>query len=178
MKKVTKTKIETETKKQEDEVLKIQTELEIKIKENEELRDKMFRVAAEAENVKRRAQEDKEKTIKYSISSFAQDLMPTLENFYLAVDNLPKEEVEKNEKIKSFADGVVLIKNELTKVLEKNKISRIYPLDQKFDHDLHQAISQVESDKEDDMVLQVVQSGYMIEDRLLRPALVVVSKKV
>lgn len=158
--------------KQEGKIDEI-TELKNK---NSELNDKILRLAAELENTRRRAKEDLEKSAKFAISNFATDLTTVTEHLFLACNHAPKEEIEKNPNFKNFADAVGMTKNELLKVLEKNKVKRIYPLNEKFDHNFHEAISQIESDAEEGTVVNVIQAGYSIADRLIRPALVTVAK--
>lgn len=148
-------------------------ELEQKILE---ANDKTLRALAELDNVRRRSREEIEKSNKFAISNFASDLVLVVENFFLASDNAPKQEIEKVPAIKNYADAIVMTEKELLKVLEKNQVKRIYPLNQKFDHNFHEAIAQVESDAEEGTVVQVIQAGYSIADRLIRPALVGVAK--
>lgn len=142
----------------------------------DDLNNKLLRALAENENLRKKNENDVKNANKYAISNFASDLTTIIENFYLSIDNIPKEEVEKNDKIKNFIDGIVMTKNELIKILEKNDIKRIYPLKEKFDHNLHQALSHIESDEDEGVIAQVIQSGYQIGERLIRPALVNVSK--
>jgi len=143
---------------------------------NSDLNDKLLRCLAELDNVRRRSREEVEKSSKYAVSNFVSDLVVVAENFFLASENAPKDEIENNAAIKNYADAIVMTQKELLKVLEKNQVRRIYPLNQLFDHNLHEAISQVESEAEEGMIVQVIQSGYIIADRLIRPALVAVSK--
>lgn len=143
---------------------------------NSELNDRLLRALAEVDNVRRRSREEIDKSSKFAISGFVGDLVLVVENFFLACDNLPKEEVEKNSATKNFADAVLMTKKELIKILEKNQVKRIFPLNEKFDHNFHEAVSHVESEVEEGSVIQVVQAGYSINDRLIRPALTVVSK--
>ncbi len=156
------------------------SELEREISElgqkNSELNDKLLRSLAELDNVRRRSREEIEKSAKFAISNFASDLVVVVENFFLASENAPKAEIEKNPTIKNYADAIVMTEKELLKVLEKNQVKRIYPLNQKFDHNLHEAIAQVDSEAEEGVVVQVIQAGYSIADRLIRPALVGVAK--
>jgi molecular chaperone GrpE len=146
---------------------------------NNSLNDKLLRLAAELENTRKRNREEVDKANKYAVSNFAGDLVLVVENFYLASDNLPVEEIEKSAAIKHFVEAMVMTKKELTKILEKYGIKRIYPLNEKFDHNFHEAISQVAAgeDEEDGVVKQVIQAGYSIGERLIRPALVSVSIK-
>ena len=88
-----------------------------------------------------------------------------------------ESEIEKVPVIKNYADAIVMTEKELMKVLEKNQVRRIYPLNQKFNHNFHEAIAHVESELEEETVIQVIQAGYSIADRLIRPALVAVAKK-
>lgn len=164
---------EQENQSQEDKSQQKIEELEAKLSESN---DKMLRVLAELDNTRRRAKEDLEKSAKFAISGFVSELVTVVENFFLASQNAPKEEIAKVPAIKNYADAITMTEKELLKILEKNKVKRIYPQDQKFDHNLHEAISQVESDKEEGTVVQVIQSGYTIADRLIRPALVGVSR--
>ena len=148
-------------------------ELEQKLSESN---DKILRSFAELENVKRRSREELDKSVKFAISNFVSDLVVVVENFFLASENAPKAEIEKNPAIKNYADAIAMTEKELLKVLEKNQVKRIFPINQKFDHNFHEAISQVESDAEEGTVIQVIQAGYSISERLIRPALVVVAK--
>lgn len=144
--------------------------------ENEKLKDTLMRTLAELENTRRRAIEENEKTSKYAISKFAEDLIPVMENFYLAFKNIGDNEQSDPNKVKIFFDGIKLTQNELKKVFEKNGLVRLFPVDEVFNPDFHNAISQIESDKEEGVIVDVMQSGYTIKGRLLRPALVIVSK--
>lgn len=143
---------------------------------NSELNDKLLRTLAEIDNVRRRSREEVEKASKFAISNFASDLVVVMENFFMASENAPKAEIEKVAAIKNYADAIVMTEKELLKVLEKNQVKRIFPLNQKFDHNFHEAIAQIESDAEEGVVVQVIQAGYSINDRLIRPALVGVAK--
>lgn len=141
-----------------------------------EANDKTLRCLAELDNVRRRSKEELEKSAKFAISNFVSDLVVVAENFFLASENAPKDEIEANAEVKKYADAMSMTEKELMKVLEKNKVTRIAPLNEKFDHNLHQALSQVESDAEEGTVIQVIQAGYSVHERLIRPALVAVAK--
>ncbi|MDR2760796.1 MAG: nucleotide exchange factor GrpE, partial [Rickettsiales bacterium] len=125
--------------------------------ENGQLKDKFLRAVAEVENVRRRANEEKEKTSKYAISNFALGLVPIMENFFLAFGNIGEKNSEK-----VFFEGMKLTFNELKKVFERFGLRRIYPLGEKFDADFHQAIGQVESKEEEGVVVEVAQAGYVL----------------
>ena len=148
-------------------------ELEQKISEQN---DKFLRTLAELDNVRRRAREENEKTAKFAIANFVGDLVTVAENFFMASENAPKEEIEKNLAIKNYALAIEMTEKELLKVLEKNQVKRIYPLNQDFDHNFHEAIANIESEAKEGSVVQVIQAGYSIADRLIRPALVGVAK--
>ena len=141
-----------------------------------EINDKLLRTLAELDNVRRRSREEVEKAGKFAISGFVGDLVLVAENFFLASENAPKAEIEKNPAIKNYADAIVMTEKELLKVLEKNQVKRIYPLNQPFDHNFHEAITQIESEASEGTVVQVIQAGYSISERLIRPALVGVAK--
>jgi molecular chaperone GrpE len=147
--------------------------------DNKNLNDKILRLAAEIDNINRRNKETLEKTSKYAISNFASDLVTVAENFYLASENLPNSDAEKSPAVKQFVEAMIMTKKELTKTLEKHGIQRIYPLGEKFDHHFHEAISRIptEKDEEDGAVGQVIQAGYSISGRLIKPALVSVLNK-
>jgi molecular chaperone GrpE len=154
--------------------------LQLKVVELEEklakANDQVLRGLAEIENIRRRAREEQEKTSKYAISNFVSELVLPVETFFLVCDNAPKDQIEQVPEIKHFVDAVDMTKKELMKILEKNQVKRIFPLNEKFDHNFHEAIAHIESDKEENTVVQVIQAGYAIGDRLIRPALVGVSK--
>ena len=145
-------------------------------KEMQDLNNKLLRVIAESENLRKRKEQQITELKKYAIADFAKEFIVVLENFHLILDNAPFDTIEKDEKLSNFYKGIEITKNDLTKVFEKNGIVRIYPLEQKFDHNLHQVINQVESDKEPGTVVQVLQAGYTLNDRLLKEAMVVISK--
>lgn len=141
------------------------------------LRDGWVRAVAETDNVQKRSAKDLEELRKYAITGFAGDMVSVLENLKRASDSFTTEDVADNALLKTLSEGVNLTLQELQGVFQKYKITRIDPIGQKFDHNFHQAVVQVEDNNvEAGTVLQVVQSGYIIADRLLRPAMVVVSK--
>lgn len=143
---------------------------------NSDLNDKLLRSLAELDNVRRRSKDELEKTSKFAISNFVGELVVIVENFLMASSNAPNTEIEQIPAIKNYATAISLTEKELLKILEKNQVKRLYPLNEKFDHNFHEAISHLESDNEEGLVLQVVQAGYAIAGRIIRPALVVVSK--
>jgi molecular chaperone GrpE len=156
------------------------SQLNLKIKQieqkNNDLNDQLLRTLAELDNTRRRSREELEKANKFAIANFVNELVIIVENFLMASENAPNDEIEKIPSIKNYAIAINLTKNELLKILEKNQVRRIYPLNENFDHNLHEAISSVKSDGQEGIVLQVIQAGYEISNRLIRPALVAVSK--
>lgn len=137
----------------------------------EELKDKLLRVVAESQNIQKRAEKEKADISKYSISEFAKDILRVRDNLQLAI-------VNSNEEQSLIIDGVKLTMAELDKILNNYGITLIESLGKPFDPHRHQAMIEIESkDQEPGLVVQVMQEGFMIKDRLLRPALVGVSKK-
>lgn len=142
-----------------------------------DLNNKLLIKIADIENLRKRHKEEIYKSNKYAISNFASDITVISEQLFLAEENMPKDEVAQNDKIQNFADAIIMTKKELLKTLEKYQIDRIYPLNEKFDHNLHEAISRIPDDGEENIVKQVIQAGYKISDRLIKSALVAVSVK-
>lgn len=140
-------------------------------------RDNMLRAVADAENARRRALKDVEEATKFSVSGFAKDMIDVLENLQRALDTITPEDRENNVQLSGLGEGVELTLQELLKAFERHGIHRIYPIGEKFDHNLHQAVVQIDDPStEAGTVVQVIQAGYTIHDRLLRPAMVGVSK--
>jgi molecular chaperone GrpE len=132
-------------------------------------RDEWLRAKAETDNVRRRAQEDVAKAHRYGIEGFAGALLAVK-------DSLDAALTVENTSIESFKEGVELTARQLDSVFQKFQVAPIDPKGEKFDPHRHQAISQVESDQEPGTVVTVLQKGYLLHDRVLRPALVIVSK--
>lgn len=141
------------------------------------LRDGWVRAVAETDNVRKRSQRDLEENSKYAVTGFAGDMVSVLENLKRAVEILPAGELTENSVLKTIGEGINLTLQELLGIFQKYGITRIDPMGQKFNHNLHQAVVQVENNEvEAGTIVQVIQAGYMIADRLLRPAMVAVSK--
>ena len=142
-----------------------------------DLKDRLLRVMAENENVRRRAQRDVEDASKYAVSSFARDILTIGDNLARALESVPENAREENESLVSLLDGVTMTQREFVTTIERHGIKRIDPKGEKFDHNFHQAVFEVEDgETEPGTVVQVVQQGYVIGDRLLRPAMVGVAK--
>ncbi len=141
------------------------------------LKDQWVRAAAETENVRKRSQKEKEETSRYAINAFAADMVSVLENLKRASESVPPAQREQHELLNIIGQGVDMTLQELLGIFQRYNITRLDPKDQKFDHNFHQAVAQVERDDiPAGTVVQVVQAGYLIYDRLLQPAMVVVSK--
>lgn len=141
------------------------------------LKDQLLRTAAESENMRRRFQRDQEETAKYAVTGFARELVNVIENLQRASQSITPEARAENDQLKNLGDGVDMTMRELLGVFERHGIKRIDPLGDRFDHNLHQAVAQIESTgAEPGTVVQVLQAGYVIHDRLLRPAMVGVAK--
>ena len=116
---------------------------------------------------------------KFAISRFAKELVDVLDNLHRACESIPEEERNTNAQLASLATGVEMTLKSLETAFEKFGIKRIQPMGEKFGHNLHQVVVQLEeSDAEAVTVVQVLQAGYTLHDRLLRPAMVGVSKGV
>ena len=149
-------------------VLKMQSEIE-------ELQDQLVRAVAESQNMRKRLEKQAQETKQYAISQFAKELMEVVDNLDRAVDHADSDQ---SNSLGHIAEGVRMTQAVFQKVLEKNQVHKVSPeVGQAFDYKLHHAISQVEDDsKEPGTIVSVMQAGYTFYDRLLRPALVVVTK--
>lgn len=136
----------------------------------EELKNQVLYAKAETENVRRRGFEDAEKTRKYALESFSQELLTVKDSLEASLNS---ETID----LTTLKDGVELTLKQLNSVFEKFNIDEINPIDEKFNPNEHQAISMIESeDKEANTILNVLQKGYKLNERVIRPAMVVVSK--
>jgi molecular chaperone GrpE len=146
-------------------------------KENAELKDRVLRTLAEMENLRRRTEREVADSRTYAITSFARDLVGVADNIQRALDAVRDSGAVLEGPAKALVDGVELTERELLKVLEKNGVKKFDPKGEKFDPNLHQAMFEVPDARvPSGSVVQVVQPGYAIGDRVLRPALVGVSK--
>lgn len=138
-----------------------------------EMQDKMLRALAEAENTRRRAEKDRQDTAKFSVSTFARSLLSVADNLRRALEAIPADQREGN----AIYEGVAATERELLRTFENNSIKKIDPLGLKFDPNFHEVIFEIPStDKEPGTVMQVVEPGFTIHERLLRPARVGVAK--
>jgi molecular chaperone GrpE len=139
-------------------------------------KDRLLRALAETENVRRRAHREREDALKYAVTGFAKDLLSAADNLRRALESLPEAEV-KDERTRSLLAGVAATERELLSVFERHGIRRIDPKGEPFDHNFHQAIFEAErADQPGGTIVEVLQPGYVLHDRLLRPAMVGVAK--
>lgn len=147
--------------------------LETALAEAAEYKDKYLRAHADFENAKRRLEKDKMNAVSYANESFAKDILAVMDSFESALVSMESTgEENTSEVLEKMKEGVNLTYEQLKKILEKNHIKEVV-CEGQFDPEVHQAIMQVESDAHEvGDVVQVMQKGYMIKDRILRPAMV------
>lgn len=152
---------------------KIIEDLEKKVKE---LEDKLLRQLAECENIRNRSEKTNRETRDYAIFAFTKDLVPVMDNLSRALEHIPEES---DETIKNIVAGIKMTKAELESVFKNHSLEVIEPkIGDKFDYNNHHAISQESTDKQDEgTIVNTMQVGYKIKERLIRPAAVVVAKK-
>ena len=147
------------------------------IEEVEQLKEEKIRLLAEMENIRKRFEREKVESIKFGSINLARDILSPSDNIERALSAIPEDE-DHSQSIKNLIDGLKMVQKEFSTILEKNEIKRIESLDKKFDPTHHQAMMEVEKDDvEEGIVVQEIQAGYTMFDRLLRPAMVGVSKK-
>lgn len=160
----------TEEENEESEEERLQEEIRT-------LKEDKIRVLAEMENLRKRFDREKIDSIKYGSVNFARDILSPGDNLERALSAINQEE-DHPQSIKNLIEGLKMVQKEFSSALEKNGISKINSMNEKFDPNLHQAMMEVERDDLDEgIVVQEIQTGYMMHDRLLRPAMVGVSKK-
>jgi molecular chaperone GrpE len=146
-------------------------------KKIEELNDKLLRSLAENQNLRKIHEKEREDLIKYSSSSFAREILNLADNLERAFGLFKDNPKFKSDEFKDTMLGIELIEKELINSFDKNGIKSFESVGKKFDPNFHQALNEVESEQEDGIVINEIQKGYMLNDRLLRPALVSISKK-
>ena len=174
-------KSESTTQKSEQSKEKASTEID---KDNEsldtklkELNDKYLRLLAENQNLRKNHDQEKEDILKYGSFTFAQQILTLTDNLDRAFQIFKDDEKFKNDEFKNILNGIEMIEKELFGTLEKNSIKYIDCINKPFDPNLHQAIGEKDSEKEPGIVIEEMQKGYLMHDRLLRPSMVYVSKK-
>ncbi|MGH7055960.1 MAG: nucleotide exchange factor GrpE [Stellaceae bacterium] len=142
-----------------------------------DLKDRLLRALAETENARRRAQREREDTLRYAIAGFAKDLLSAADNLRRALDSLPEAEAG-DARTRGLIAGVAATERELLAAFERHGIRRIDPKGERFDHNYHQAVFEAENTGQPGgTVVEVLQPGYVLHDRLLRPAMVGVARE-
>lgn len=141
-----------------------------------QLKDNWMRSVADTENVRKRAEREKQEASKYAATNFARDMLSVSDNMQRALESTPEGE-DLPESVKSLVSGIQMVQQELLSIFERQGIKTVSPMGEKFDPNLHQAMFEVESvEHEPGTIIEVVQSGYTYHDRLLRAAMVGVAK--
>ena len=153
-----------------------ESSVEDKLKETE---DKLLRSLAEIENQRRRFEKEIKDAFEFGSFNFAKESLAILDNLHRAKEAIKSDAVLKeNKDLDKFLENISIIEKDLVSIFERNRIKKIETKGKKFDPNMHQAMTEIENDKsETGSILQEIQAGYMLGDRLLRPALVAVSKK-
>ena len=145
--------------------------------ERDALKDQLLRALADTENMRRRSEREADTARKYGHTQFARDLVGAIDNLARALASAPEDKSSLDEPVQSLLTGIELSWTEIQSVIEKHGVQQINPVGEKFDYNFHQAMFEVPTnDQPPGMVLEVVQHGYALHDRLLRPAMVGVSK--
>tara|TARA_B100000700_G_scaffold321709_1_gene421539 strand:+ start:415 stop:1014 length:600 start_codon:yes stop_codon:yes gene_type:complete len=144
-----------------------------------DLEDKIARTLAEMENQRRRFEKEKEDAFEYGGFSFARECLNLIDNFDRAKQSLENDEkIKDTDSLKKTLEHLDIVKKDLISIFKKNNIDEIVSINKKLDPNLHQAMMEIEDpNKEPGTIVQEIQKGYMMKDRLLRPSLVAVSKK-
>ena len=142
-----------------------------------ELNDKYLRLLAENQNLRKNHDQEKEDILKYGSFTFAQQILTLTDNLDRAFQIFKDDEKFKKDEFKNILNGIEMIEKELLGTLEKNSIKYIDCINKPFDPNLHQAIGEKDSEKEPGIIIEEMQKGYLLHDRLLRPSMVYVSKK-
>jgi len=141
------------------------------------LKDQLLRALAETENLRRRAERERAEVAKYAMAGFARDLLSTVDNLRRALESAPADADPDADALKNLLDGIGLTERELLQAMAKHGVSKIEPMDVPFDHNFHQAMFEVPgTGKPAGTVVQLMQPGYLLHDRLLRPAMVGLAK--
>ncbi|MEQ8440900.1 MAG: nucleotide exchange factor GrpE [Alphaproteobacteria bacterium] len=141
------------------------------------MRDKALRAVAEAENVRRRAEKERTDTLKYAAGGLAKDLLPVVDNLRRAMESVPEEAKQEDGVMNNLMVGLEMTEKMLLESFSKSGIVRIDPKGEKFNYAEHQAMQEIPgTDQPAGTVVEVLQAGYKLHDRLLRPAMVVVAK--
>jgi len=162
---------------EETEHVELLDPLEAARAEASELKDKLLRALAESENVRRRAQRDREAASTYAIANFAREMLKVADNLRRALDSIDDEARRESESVESLVVGIEMTEREMLNAFERVGIKSIQALGQRYDHNLHEAMFDVEDATQPaGTIVQVLEGGYMLGERLLRPAKVGMAK--
>ncbi len=169
---------EVNVDKNGDEDISVEQTVENQNKEIKELKDQLLRSLAESENLRKRTIKEIADAKKYSHIYFIRDLVSSVDNLQRALEAVPDDKSQLSEPIKNLVIGLEIVEKEILNTFEKHSLKQINPLGEKFDYNLHQAMFEVPTnEKEPGYVIEVSQKGYILHDRLVRPAMVGISKK-
>jgi molecular chaperone GrpE len=161
-----------------DEDISIEQTVENQNKQITELKDQLLRSLAESENLRKRTIKEIADAKKYSHISFLRELVSSVDNLQRALEAVPDDKSQLSEPIKNLVIGLEIVEKEILNTFEKHSLKQINPLGEKFNYNLHQAMFEVPTnEKEPGYVVEVSQKGYILYDRLVRPAMVGISKK-
>ena len=163
----------TDKKIQETQDTKIIEDLKLKLKDVE---DKLLRELAENDNLRKRHEKELSDSHKFSIKNFSLDILTVSDNFQRAIHSIPKDDLEASLVLKNLVVGLESVEKEMHVVFERNGVKPFESMGDTFNPELHQAVSYKNSDKKSGVIIEEMQKGYKIAERLLRPAMVTVSK--
>ena len=163
----------TDKKIQETQDTKIIEDLKLKLKDVE---DKLLRELAENDNLRKRHEKELSDSHKFSIKNFSLDILTVSDNFQRAIYSIPKDDLEASSVLKNLVVGLESVEKEMHVVFERNGVKPFESMGDTFNPELHQAVSYKNSDKKSGVIIEEMQKGYKIAERLLRPAMVTVSK--
>jgi molecular chaperone GrpE len=164
-----------DTAEETEDKTKESSEVQLK-KKVAELNDKVLRLLAENQNIRKNHEREKEDILKYGSFNFASQILSLTDNLDRAFSIFKSNEKFKDKEFLEITNGIELIEKDLLITLEKNSITYVDCLNKKFDPNFHQALSEIESEKDPGTVIEEIQKGYVLHDRLLRPSLVNVAK--
>jgi len=142
-----------------------------------ELKDRLLRAVAETDNVRKRAERERTDAVKYAIAPFARDLIPVADNLARAQRAVPADQLD-NATIRALSEGISMVERELLAAFERHGLKRITPKGEPFNPNYHQAVAEVPAapGTPSGTIVEVIEAGYVIDERLIRPALVVIAK--
>ena len=144
-----------------------------------DLKDQLMRTLAEGENLRKRTHKEIEHAKKYSHITFVRDLVSSIDNLQRALESVPDDKSALSEPVKNLIIGLDIVEKEIISNFEKHNLKQINPIGEKFDYNFHQAMFEIPTnDTEPGIVVEVSQKGYLLHDRLVRPAMVGISKKI